>query len=46
VPERNILQSWMDLRCLVGACPMGQDVLSLLIFMIEHGDGWVDVTST
>jgi hypothetical protein len=45
-PNSNILHSWMVLRGLVGACPMGQDRFSLLILMIEYEDGWANVTST
>jgi hypothetical protein len=29
-----------------GACPMEQDSFSLLIHMIEYGDGWEDTNST
>jgi hypothetical protein len=46
VPESNVLQSWVVLRGLAGACPMERDNFSLLILMIEYGDGWADVTST
>jgi len=45
VPESNVLQSWVVLRGLAGACPMERDNFSLLI-LIEYGDGWADVTST
>jgi hypothetical protein len=45
-PESNILHSWMVLRGLAGACPMERDNFSLLILMIEYGDGWADVAST
>jgi hypothetical protein len=44
--ESNILHSWMVLRGLAGACPMERDSFSLLILMIEYGDGWEDITST
>jgi hypothetical protein len=44
-PESNILHSWMVLRGLAGACPMERDNFSLLILMIEYGDGWADVAS-
>jgi hypothetical protein len=46
VPESNILHSWMVLRGFAGACPMRRDKFSLLILMIEYGDGWEDVVST
>jgi hypothetical protein len=44
--ESNILHSWMVLRGLAGACPMRRDRFSLLICMIEYGDGWAYVVST
>jgi hypothetical protein len=46
VPESNILHSWMVLRGLAGDCPMEQDNFSLLILMMDYGDGWEDFAST
>jgi hypothetical protein len=40
VPERNILHSWIILRGLDGTCSRWQDRFSLLILIIEYGDGW------
>jgi hypothetical protein len=45
VPESNTLQSWIVLRGLAGTCSMWRDRFSLLILMIEYGDGWEDVGS-
>jgi hypothetical protein len=39
-PESHILHSGLVLRGLAGACPMERDNFSLLILMIEYGDGW------
>jgi hypothetical protein len=46
VPESNILHSWIVLRGLAGTYSMCRDKFSLLILMIEYGDGWADVGST
>jgi hypothetical protein len=46
VPESHILHFGLVLSGLAGACPMEQDNFSLLIIMIEHGDGWEGTTST
>ena len=45
-PESHILHFGLVLRGLAGAYPMERDNFSLLILMIEHGDGWADTTST
>jgi hypothetical protein len=45
-PESNILHSWIILRGLAGICSMWRDRFSLLILVIEYGDGWEDFGST
>jgi hypothetical protein len=45
-PESHILHFGLVLSGLAGACPMERDSFSLLIIMIEHGDGWAGTTST
>jgi hypothetical protein len=45
-PESHILYCGLVLSGHTGTCPMERDSFSLLILMIEHGDGWVDITST
>jgi hypothetical protein len=46
VLESHILHFGLVLSGIAGACPMERDSFSLLIFMIEHGNGWADTTST
>jgi hypothetical protein len=41
-----MLHFMLVLSGLARACPMERDSFSLLILMIEHGDGWTDTTST
>jgi hypothetical protein len=45
-PESHILHFGLVLSGPVGTCPMERDNFSLLIIMIEHGDGWAGTTST
>ena len=45
-PERNILHSWIILRGLDGTCYRWGDRFSLLIFIIEYGDGFAELGST
>jgi hypothetical protein len=45
-PESHILQFGLVLSGIAVAYPMERDSFSLLFLMIEHGDGWVDTTST
>jgi hypothetical protein len=45
-PKSYILHFRLVLSGLAGACPMERDSFSLLILVIEYGDGWVDTTST
>jgi hypothetical protein len=45
-PESHILHFGLVLSGLAGACPMERGNFSLLILMIEHGDGWANTTST
>jgi hypothetical protein len=46
VPASSRLHSWITLRGLVGICSMWRDRFSLLIIVIEFGDGWEDFGST
>jgi hypothetical protein len=45
-PESSILHSWIILRGLAGICSIWRDKFSLLILVIEYGDGWEDFGST
>ena len=45
-PENHIIYYGLVLSRHAGPCPMERDSFSLLILMIEHGDGWVDTIST
>jgi hypothetical protein len=45
-PERHTLHLGLVWSGSIGTCPMEQDVFSLLIIMIGHGDGWASTTST
>jgi hypothetical protein len=45
-PKSHILHFGLVLSGLAGAYPMERDSFSLLILMIEHGDGWADTPST
>ena len=46
VPESNILHSWIVLRGLARIYSIWRDRFSLLILVIEYGDGWTDFGST
>jgi hypothetical protein len=46
VPASNKLHSWITLRGLARICSMRRDMFSLLILVIELGDGWADFGST
>jgi hypothetical protein len=45
-PESHILHLGLVWSGLVGTCLMKRCSFSLLIIMIDHGDGWAGVTST
>jgi hypothetical protein len=45
-PERQILYCGLILTRHAGSFPKEQNSFSLLILMIEHGDGWIDIVST
>jgi hypothetical protein len=45
-PESHILHFGLVLSGLARTCLMERDSFSLLIIMIEHGDGWAGTTST
>jgi hypothetical protein len=45
-PKSNILHSWIILRGLAKICSMWRDMFSLLILVIENGDGWAYFCST
>jgi hypothetical protein len=42
-PERSILHSWIILRGIAGIFSMWRDRFSLLILVIEYGDGWAEI---
>jgi hypothetical protein len=45
-PESHTLHLRLVWSGPAGTCPMERDIFSLLIIMIEHGDGWAGTTST